>query len=81
MNKVKPITIDFEKEFANKKYAIILGGSWLSFPSLTKQDIEQQIGMIPMFPVPNENITTSTIMGWMVTKGNALTGFLLRRRN
>jgi multiple sugar transport system substrate-binding protein len=67
---VKPITVDFEKEFANKKYAVILGGSWLptSFPSLTKQDIEQQIGMIPMFPVPNENTTTSTIMGgWLLS--------------
>ena len=67
---VKPITIDFEKEFANKKYAVMLGGSWLptSFPSLTKQEIEQQIGMIPMFPVPNENTTTSTIMGgWLLS--------------
>ena len=67
---VKPIAIDFEKEFANKKYAVMLGGSWLpgSFPSLTKQEIEQQIGMIPMFPVPNENTTTSTIMGgWLLS--------------
>jgi multiple sugar transport system substrate-binding protein len=70
----KPITVDFEKEFANKKYAVILGGSWLptSFPSLTKQDIEQQIGMIPMFPVPNENTTTSTIMGgWLLSIPNS----------
>lgn len=67
---VRPSTIDFEKEFANKKYAIMLGGSWLpgSFPSLTKQVIEQQIGMIPMFPIPNENTTTSTIMGgWLLS--------------
>jgi multiple sugar transport system substrate-binding protein len=71
---VKPITVNFEKEFANKKYAIILGGSWLptSFPSLTKQDIERQIGMIPMFPVPNENTTTSTIMGgWLLSIPNS----------
>ena len=71
---VNPITVDFEKEFANKKYAVILGGSWLptSFPSLTKQDIEQQIGMIPMFPVPNENTTTSTIMGgWLLSIPNS----------
>ena len=71
---VKPITVDFEKEFANKKYAVILGGSWLptSFPSLTKQDIEQQVGMIPMFPVPNENTTTSTIMGgWLLSIPNS----------
>jgi multiple sugar transport system substrate-binding protein len=67
---VKPITIDFEKEFANKRYAVMLGGSWLpgSFSSLTKQGIEQQIGMIPMFPVPDENTTTSTIMGgWLLS--------------
>jgi multiple sugar transport system substrate-binding protein len=73
---VKPITVNFEKEFANKKYAVILGGSWLptSFPSLTKQDIEQQIGMIPMFPVPNENTTTSTIMGgWLLSIPNSST--------
>lgn len=71
---VKPITVDFEKEFANKKYAVILGGSWLptSFPSLTKQDFERQIGMIPMFPVPNENTTTSTIMGgWLLSIPNS----------
>ena len=67
---VKPITINFEKEFASRKYAVMLGGSWLpgSFPSLTKQGFEQQIGMIPMFPVPNENTTTSTVMGgWLLT--------------
>ena len=67
---IKPITIDFEKEFANKKYTAMLGGSWLpgSFESLTKQEFEQQIGMIPMFPVPVENATTSTIMGgWLLS--------------
>ena len=67
---VKPITINFEKEFASRKYAVMLGGSWLpgSFPSLTKQGFEQQIGMIPMFPVPNENTTTSTVMGgWLLS--------------
>ena len=67
---IKPITIDFEKEFANKKYTAMLGGSWLpgSFESLTKQEFEQQIGMIPMFPVPDENATTSTIMGgWLLS--------------
>jgi multiple sugar transport system substrate-binding protein len=71
---VKPVTLDFEKQFANKRYAVILGGSWLptSFPSLTKQEIEQQIGMIPMFPVPNENTTTSTIMGgWLLAITNS----------
>jgi multiple sugar transport system substrate-binding protein len=70
---VKPIATDFEDEFANKKYAVILGGSWLpgSFPSLTKQSFEQKIGMIPMFPIPDENTSTSTIMGgWLLSIPN-----------
>ena len=70
---VKPIATDFEDEFANKKYAVILGGLWLpgSFPSLTKQSFEQKIGMIPMFPKPDENTSTSTIMGgWLLSIPN-----------
>jgi multiple sugar transport system substrate-binding protein len=67
---VRPNTINFEKEFANRKYAVMLAGSWLpgNFPSLTKEKLEQQVGMIPMFPVPNGNTTTATIMGgWLLS--------------
>jgi multiple sugar transport system substrate-binding protein len=67
---VKPITVDFEKEFAAKNYTIMLGGSWLpgNFVPLTKQNFEQKIGMIPMFPVPNEGTRTSSIMGgWLLS--------------
>ena len=67
---VKPITINFEKEFADKKYAAMLGGSWLPgyFPNLTKQDFEDSIGMIPMFPVPTEGTPTASIMGgWLLS--------------
>jgi len=67
---VKPNTINFEKEFANRKYAIMLAGSWLpgNFPSLTKENLEQQVGMMPMFPVPNGNTRTATIMGgWLLS--------------
>lgn len=67
---VKPITINFEKEFADKSYAEMLGGSWLPgyFPNLTKQDIEDRIGMIPMFPVPTEGTDTASIMGgWLLS--------------
>ena len=67
---VRPNTINFEKEFANRKYAVMLAGSWLpgNFPSLTKENFEQQVGMIPMFPVPNGNTTTATIMGgWLLS--------------
>jgi multiple sugar transport system substrate-binding protein len=71
---VKPITTDFEKEFVDRKYAIMLAGSWLPgyFLSLTKKSLEQQIGMIPMFPVPNENTSTTTIMGgWELSIPNS----------
>jgi multiple sugar transport system substrate-binding protein len=67
---VKPITINFEKEFADKKYAGMLGGSWLpgNFPNLTKQDFEDRIGMIPMFPIPIEGTPTASIMGgWLLS--------------
>lgn len=48
----------------------MLGGSWLPgyFPNLTKQDIEDRIGMIPMFPVPTEGTDTASIMGgWLLS--------------
>jgi len=67
---VNPITMNFEKEFADKNYAEMLGGSWLPgyFPNLTKQDIEDRIGMIPMFPVPTEGTDTASIMGgWLLS--------------
>jgi multiple sugar transport system substrate-binding protein len=67
---VNPITINFEKEFADKNYAEMLGGSWLpgNFPNLTKQEIEDRIGMIPMFPVPTEGTDTASIMGgWLLS--------------
>lgn len=70
---VKPITIDFEEEFVDRKYAVMLGGSWLPgrFLPLTKTSIEEQVGMIPMLPVPNKNTSTATIMGgWLLSIPN-----------
>ncbi|HKG86705.1 MAG TPA: extracellular solute-binding protein [Nitrososphaeraceae archaeon] len=70
---VKPITIDFEKEFVDRKYAVMLGGSWLpgNFLPLTKRSLEEQVGMIPMLPVPYKNTSTTTIMGgWLLSIPN-----------
>jgi multiple sugar transport system substrate-binding protein len=70
---VKPITIDFEEKFVDRKYAVMLGGSWLpgSFLPLTKTSIEAQVGMIPMLPVPYKNTSTATIMGgWLLSIPN-----------
>ena len=71
---VKPIKADVEKEFVDRKYAIMLAGSWLPgyFLSLTNKNLEQHVGMIPMFPVPNQNTSTTTIMGgWELSIPNS----------
>ena len=49
------------KEFLDRKFAVMLEGSWL--PSdLPKEDV-RNVGFIPMFPVPDNKIQSSTLMG------------------
>ena len=60
------------QEFADKKFAVMLEGSWIlgQFPKNEWSTLEEKIGMIPMFPVPsNSNSTnTSTLMGgWILS--------------
>jgi multiple sugar transport system substrate-binding protein len=52
-------------DFANRTIPVLLEGSWLprEFANESKSTFEQQIGFIPMFPVPNQTISTSTMMG------------------
>jgi multiple sugar transport system substrate-binding protein len=54
----------FGDEFANRKFAVMIEGSWMpnTWSNLTKQQIDN-IGFIPMFPVPDNNTKTSTLMG------------------
>ncbi len=57
------------QEFADKKFAVMLEGSWLlgQFPRDQWPDLEKKIGLIPMFPVPDNKTTTSTLMGgWLL---------------
>ena len=58
------------KEFTDRKFAVMIEGSWL--PSSTQKPIqnsrdriefENQIGFLPMFPVPVEGNQNSTLMG------------------
>ena len=53
------------KEFAEKKFAIMLEGSWLSaaFPLNDTKAFEEKVGMLPMFPVPDKGNSTATLMG------------------
>ena len=52
-------------EFANRTFPVMLEGSWmpLFFPKESWPTLEQEVGFIPMFPVPNQTIPTSTMMG------------------
>jgi multiple sugar transport system substrate-binding protein len=57
------------QEFADKKFAVMLEGSWLlgNFPSNESKSLDKKVGMIPMFPVPKEGDTSATMMGgWML---------------
>jgi multiple sugar transport system substrate-binding protein len=52
-------------EFVNRTFPVMLEGSWMldRFPIESYPTLEQQVGFIPMFPVPNQTIQTSTMMG------------------
>ena len=59
----------FGDEFANRKFAVMIEGSWMpnTWSNLTRQEV-QNIGFIPMFPVPDNNTNTSTLMGgWEIS--------------
>ena len=52
-------------EFANRTFPVMIEGSWMlsTFPRESWPTLEQQVGFIPVFPVPNQTIPTSTMMG------------------
>lgn len=53
------------KEFANRKFAVMLEGSWLPghFPDEQWSSLKQRVGFIPLFPVSSLDNKTSTLMG------------------
>jgi multiple sugar transport system substrate-binding protein len=56
-------------EFANRTFPVMIEGSWMPiyFSVESWPTLEQQIGFIPMFPVPNHTTPTSSMMGgWEV---------------
>jgi multiple sugar transport system substrate-binding protein len=50
------------KEFLDRKFAVMLEGSWLS-SDLPKEKEFEEIQFIPMFQVPDNKTQTSTLMG------------------
>ena len=58
------------QEFADRKFAVMLEGSWLlgTFPHEQWTSLNQKIGMLPMFPVPNKDNKSATMMGgWILS--------------
>lgn len=54
------------QEFADKRFAVMIEGSWLLGKFPVGFDFDQ-IGMIPGFPVPEEDMESSTMMGgWLL---------------
>jgi multiple sugar transport system substrate-binding protein len=62
---IEPQERQLEKSFTNRNFSVMLGGSWIpgEFPKEYWTTLEQEVGFIPMFPVPNQTIPTSTMMG------------------
>ena len=66
---IEPQTDHFwGQEFADKKFAVMLEGSWLlgKFPTEQWPTLEDKIGMLPLFPVPAAGMDTATMMGGWV---------------
>lgn len=73
---IKPKTMDFGKDFVNRKVALMLAGSWLpaDFPRIEidtseqeKENLEKRLGVVP-YPVPNNEAETSTLLGgWLLS--------------
>jgi multiple sugar transport system substrate-binding protein len=52
-------------EFVDRKFAVMIEGSWMpgEFDVKGLRLPEQEVGFIPMLPVPNQTIQTTTMMG------------------
>ena len=52
-------------EFANRSFPVMIEASQMpgEFPRESWPTLEQEVGFIPMFPVPNSTTQTSTMMG------------------
>ena len=57
------------EEFADRKFAVMLEGSWLlsAFPHEQWTNLSQKIGFLPMFPVPDIGRKSATMLGgWIL---------------
>jgi multiple sugar transport system substrate-binding protein len=66
---IKPILSNvsgFDRDFINKKTAVLMGGSWLpEFLPTGQRNLTKMIGFQPLYPVPDrQNQTTTLLGGW-----------------
>lgn len=64
------------QEFVDKKFAVMLEGSWIlgSFPREEWPTLSEQVGMLPLFPTPQGQNDSSTMMGgWILSIPQAST--------
>lgn len=62
--------VSLDKEFTDKKYAVMIGGSWIPgrFPQQQWPSLKGQLGFLPLFPMRAGKNQTSTLMGgWELT--------------
>ena len=65
---IKPILSNvsgWDRDFINKRTAILMGGSWLPefFPPDQRKDLGKIVGFLPLYPVPNHGNQTTTLLG------------------
>jgi multiple sugar transport system substrate-binding protein len=62
---IQPQERQFERAFTNRNFSVMLAGSWMpgEFPRDSWPTLEEKVGFIPMFPVPNQTTLTSTMTG------------------
>ncbi|HEY9387291.1 MAG TPA: extracellular solute-binding protein [Nitrososphaeraceae archaeon] len=52
-----------DSPFVERKFAVMLSGSWMPSYFQDKVKFEQSVGFLPVFPVPDKSIQSATMMG------------------
>lgn len=57
-----------DDQFVDRKFAVMLSGSWMPSSFRNGTNVEQIVGFLPVFPVPDASVQTTTMMGgWQIS--------------
>ena len=59
---LKPQTT-LDKQFVDRKFAVMLSGSWMPSVFNDTASFEQRVGFLPAYPVPEDTVPVTTMMG------------------